>query len=54
MKSRFAEAVDALLEISMPENMTIEVFVKGIPYTASDHVKDPARDAVDRVLDSVM
>ena len=38
-----AEAVDALLEISMPENMTIEVFVKGIPYTASDHVKDPAR-----------
>lgn len=27
----------------MPENMTIEAFVKGIPYTASDHVKDPAR-----------
>lgn len=38
-----AEAVDELLEISMPENMTIEVFIKGVPYTATDHVKDPAK-----------
>lgn len=37
------EAVDELLEISMPENMTIEVFIKGVPYTAADHVKDPAK-----------
>ncbi len=38
-----AEAVDQLLEISMPENMTIEVFVKGVPYTAAEHIKDPAK-----------
>lgn len=38
-----AEAVDELLKISMPENMTIEVFIKGVPYTAADHVKNPKK-----------
>lgn len=37
------KAVDKLLEITMPENMTIEVFVKGVPYTDTEHVKDPVK-----------